>query len=479
MTGDRIGFWLGLAAAGALLLAGPPAGLSPAAWATAAVAVLMATWWFTDAVPAAMTGTLPFVLLPLLGVAPVGAVAADYFSPVLFLVLGGALLGRALEKWGLHRRLALAVVARAGTRPGALLFALMAATAFVSMWVNNSATTVMMLPIAGSLALAARRDPGADPSADERNFAAALVLSVAIASNIGGFATPIGTPVNPVAIDLIERHFGVRIGFGEWLAFGVPVMLAALPLAWLVLSRVVLPFRLPAVPPRQVIAAVGPTGAWTPPERRVLAVLAAAAGAWVALPLVERHVPGLSDAGVAVAAALLLFVLPAGARGDDARREPLLDWADARQAPWYLILLLGGGLALADAVGGTGLSRWLGTELQQVAPVTLLALLLVVTALCVLLTECASNLATAATFIPIVGAIAIAGGHDPVPVALAAGLAASWGFANPAGTSSNAMVIGTGRVSVRAMVGAGALVDAVGVVLIVLACAVLVPRVLG
>jgi sodium-dependent dicarboxylate transporter 2/3/5 len=228
-----------------------------------------------------------------------------------------------------------------------------------------------------------------------------------------------------------------------------------------------------------VIAAVGATGAWTPPERRVLAVLAAAAGAWVALPLLEPHVPGLTDAGIAVAAALLLFVLPAGARGEDARREPLLDWSDARQAPWYLILLLGGGLALADAVGATGLSRWLGEELQQVAPASALALLLVVTLLCVLLTECASNLATAATFIPIVGAIAIAGGHDPVPVALAAGLAASWGFANPAGTSSNAMVIGTGRVSVPAMVGTGALVDAVGVVLIVLACALVVPVVLG
>lgn len=479
MPVHRFGFWLGVATFAALLALPAPAGLSPAAWSTAAVAALMAIWWFTDAVPVAMTGTLPFLLLPLLGAAKPGEVAADYMSPVLFLVLGGAMLGRALEKWGLHRRLAIAVVTHAGADPARLLLALMAATAFVSMWVNNSATTVMMLPIAGSLALAARRDPAADPSADERNFGAALVLSVAIASNIGGFATPIGTPVNPVAIDLIDRHFGVRIGFGEWMAFGVPIMVAALPLAWLVLTRVVLPFRLAAVPPAQVIAAVGSTGPWTPPERRVLAVLVAAAGAWVALPLLERRLPGLSDAGVAVAAALLLFVLPAGARGEDVRREPLLDWADARQAPWYLILLLGGGLALADAVGSTGLSRWLGAELQQVAPVTLLALLVVVTALCVLLTECASNLATAATFIPIVGAIAIAGGHDPVPVALAAGLAASWGFANPAGTSSNAMVIGTGRVSVPAMVGAGALVDAVGIVLIVLACAVLVPVVLG
>jgi sodium-dependent dicarboxylate transporter 2/3/5 len=478
MPVNRLGFWLGLAIFVLLLASDAPAGLPPAGWATAAVAALMAVWWFTDAVPVAMTGTLPFLLLPLLGVAKPGEVAGDYMQPVLFLVLGGAMLGRALEKWGLHRRVAIAVVTHAGRDPGRLLFALMAATAFVSMWVNNSATTVMMLPIAASLALAARGEPDGDATPDERNFGAALVLSVSVASNVGGFATPIGTPVNPVAIALVEQHFGVRIGFGEWMTFGVPIMLLALPVAWFALARVVMPFRLPPIEARSVAAAVGSAGAWTPPERRVLAVLVLAAGAWIATPVLERAVPGLTDAAIAVAAALLLFVLPSGDRGDDAPRGPLLDWADARQAPWYLILLLGGGLALADAVGATGLSRWLGAELQAVAPSTAFALLLVVTALCVLVTECSSNLATAATFMPIAGGIAAAAGLDPVPVALAAGLAASWGFANPAGTSSNAMVIGTGRVTVPQMVKAGALVDLAGIVLIVLACLWIAPAVL-
>jgi sodium-dependent dicarboxylate transporter 2/3/5 len=386
------------------------------------------------------------------------------------------MLGRALEKWGLHRRVAIAVVTHAGAAPERLLLAIMAATAFVSMWVNNSATTVMMLPIASSLALAARR--GENDTPDERNFAAALVLSVSIASNIGGFATPVGTPVNPVAIGLLEQHYGVRIGFAEWMAFGVPVIVIALPIAWWILARVVLPFRLPTLAAADVTAAIGGPQPWTPPERRVLAVLVAAAVAWVALPWLETHVKGITDAGIAIAAALLLFVLPAGTRGEDARPEPLLDWTDARGVPWYLILLLGGGLALAEAVGATGLSRWLGAELQSVAPSGLVALIVVVTALCILVTEGASNLGTCATFMPIAGGLAIAGGHDPVPVALAAGLAASWGFANPAGTSSNAMVIGTGRVRVQQMVTAGALVDVVGVVLIALACATIVPWVL-
>lgn len=477
MPVTRPGFWLGLAAFAALRLLDAPAGLEPAAWATAAVAALMAVWWFTDAVPVAVTGTLPFLLLPLLGVATPGAVAGSYMQPVLFLVLGGAMLGRALEKWGLHRRVAIAVVTHAGAAPGRLLFAMMVATAFVSMWVNNSATTVMMLPIATSLALAARRGD-ADPTRDELNFGAALVLSVSIASNIGGFATPVGTPVNPVAIGLLEKLYGVRIGFAEWMAFGVPVMLAALPVAWWILARVVLPFRLPALAAEDVVAAIGRPQAWTSPERRVLVVLVAAAAAWVALPVLERQVRGITDAGIAIAAALLLFVVPAGARGEDARPEPLLDWSDARGAPWYLILLLGGGLALAESVGATGLSRWVGAELQTLAPANFAVLVLVVTALCIVVTEGATNLGTCATFMPIAGGLAIAGGHDPVPVALAAGLAASWGFANPAGTSSNAMVLGTGRVRVPQMVAAGALVDVVGIVLIALACVLLVPVIL-
>lgn len=478
MPVTRAGFWLGLAAFAVLRLLDAPAGLETAAWATAAVAALMAVWWFTDAVPVAVTGTLPFLLLPLLGIATPGAVASSYMQPVLFLVLGGAMLGRALEKWGLHRRVAIAVVTHAGASPGRLLFALMLATAFVSMWVNNSATTVMMLPIASSLALAARRSDG-DASRDELNFGAALVLSVSIASNIGGFATPVGTPVNPVAIGLLEKNYGVRIGFAEWMAFGVPVMLAALPAAWWILARVVLPFRLPALSTADVVAAVGRPQAWTVPERRVLLVLVAAAAAWIALPMLETRVRGITDAGIAIAAALVLFVLPSGVRGEDVRPEPLLDWSDARSAPWYLILLLGGGLALAESVGATGLSRWVGAELQTLAPANVALLILVVTALCVVVTEGATNLGTCATFMPIAGGLAIAGGHDPVPVALAAGLAASWGFANPAGTSSNAMVIGTGRVRVLQMVAAGALVDAVGVLLIALACALLVPAILA
>ncbi len=472
---QRGGFWLGVALFAGLLALDPPQGLSVAGWRTAAVTALMATWWFTEAVPVTLTGSLPFLLLPLLGVAKPEAVAGQYMSPVLFLVLGGAMIGLAFEKWDLHRRMALAVVRRAGAEPGRLLFAIMAVTAFISMWVNNSATTVMMLPIATATLVAVTRTLNtATPDPQEKRFATALVLSIAYASNIGGFATPIGTPVNPIVIGILDKNLGVKITFVEWLAFGVPLMLVALPVTWWLL-RYAFPFRFQAGSPASIAAAIGRTPEMGPPEHRVLAVVALTSAAWVFLPVLERVVAGLTDAGIAIAAALALAVIPSGERSSPSRGRFLIEWSDARQAPWYLILLLGGGLALADSVVKSGLSTWLGESTQAVAGLPLGLLVLVVAALCILVTECASNVATATIFMPIAATLALAGQHDPVVVSLAAGLAASWGFANPAGTSSNAMVFGTGRVRVAEMLRAGLLVDLAGALLIALTCAWIVP----
>ncbi len=472
---QRGGFWLGVALFLGMLAIGPPEGLSIAGWRTAAVTALMATWWFSEAVPVTLTGSLPFLLLPLLGVAKPDVVAGLYMSPVLFLVLGGAMIGLAFEKWDLHRRMALAVVSRAGAEPGRLLFAIMAVTSFISMWVNNSATTVMMLPIATATLVAVTRTlDSANPDPDEKRFAAALVLSIAYASNIGGFATPIGTPVNPIVIGILDKNLGVNVTFLEWLAFGVPLMLVALPVSWWLL-RVAFPFRMQAGTPESIAAAIGKTPSMGTPERRVLAVVALTSAAWVFLPVLERHIAGLTDAGIAIAAALALAVIPSGERRVPARGRFLIEWSDARQAPWYLILLLGGGLALADAVVKSGLSAWLGDSTQAVAGLPLGLLVLVVAAMCILVTECASNVATASIFMPIAATLALAGHHDPVVVSLAAGLAASWGFANPAGTSSNALVFGTGKVRVADMLRAGLLIDFAGAVLIALACALIVP----
>ena len=474
---QRTGFWLGTSLFFVMLFLNPPDGLSVAGWRTAAVAVLVACWWFTEAVPVTLTGALPFLVLPLLGVAKAEAVASQYMGSILFLVIGGAMLGVAMEKWGLHRRIAVAVIARVRPEPGHLLFAIMVVTALVSMWVNNSSTTVMMLPIATATIHAVTRTLGsATPDPQEQRFAAAVVLSVAYASNIGGFATPIGTPVNPIAIGIIDKTFGIQVSFLQWMAFGVPIMLLALPATWWLLSRVSFPFRLPAGDRDQLIDAIGRPGAMSTPEKRVAAVVVGTSVLWVAQPALSGWLPGLTDAGIAIIGALSLCLIPAGAPAEGGpRRRFLLEWPEAREAPWYLIMLLGGGLALADSIVKTGLSDWIGTALGGTAALPWLLLLALVTLVCVAVTECASNIATAASFIPVAATLAVAGGHDAIALSLAAGMAASWGFANPAGTSSNAMVYGTGRVSIRDMLRAGLLVDLVGVMLIATACAIIVP----
>lgn len=479
MTLHRAGFWVGAALFGLMLMLPAPDGLSVVGWRVAALTVLIGCWWFTEAVPVTLTGSLPFLALPLLGVAKADAVAGLYMSPVLFLILGGALLGLSFEKWGLHRRVALAVVARVDPKPRKLLFAVMAVTAAVSMWVNNSSTTVMMLPIAmaalGAVLGGASGQGGAD-TRDARNFAAAMILAVSLASNLGGFATPIGTPVNSIAVGILERSFDTRISFAGWMAFGVPFMLLSLPMCWWILSRVTLPFDL-AGPGRDIVrAAIGDPGPWTAPQRRTLAVVLLVAVAWVFQPVVERLLPGITDAGIAVAGALLLCVLPSGDAGAGASRR-LLEWEDAKRAPWYLILLLGGGLALADAVVKSGLSAWMGAALGAVGGLPLLPMLLAIALLCGLITEAASNVATATIFMPVAASLAMGAGYDPALAALCAAMAANLGFANPAATSSNALVYSTGKVPISAMLKSGLLVDLVGAVLIALLCVTVVPLV--
>ena len=475
MSLQRVGLWLGVAVFTAMLLLPAPEGLSPAGWRVAAVTVLIGCWWFTEAVPVTLTGSLPFLLLPLLGVTKPEAVAGQYMSPVLFLILGGSVLGLAFEKWNLHRRMALFVVSRSSAQPRALLLAIMSVTAFVSMWVNNSATTVMMLPIAMA-ALGAVAGSGDDSSADvgRRNFAAAMILSVSFASNIGGFATPIGTPVNSIAMGILDRTYGLEISFAQWMAFGIPFTLIGIPVCWWILCRWIMPFDFTGGTREQVRAAIGDCGPLGTPERRVLAIVLLVAAAWVFLPLLEKRIPGLTDAGIAVAGALLVCIMPSGARGAGAPAR-LLDWNDAKQAPWYLILLLGGGVALADSVVKSGLSAWLGTSLAAFSDLPLLPMLFGIALMCALITEAASNVATATIFMPIAAGLALGANYDPVLAALAAGMAANLGFANPAATSSNALVYSTGRIPITGMLKAGLLFDLAGAVLIALACLWIVP----
>jgi len=335
--------------------------------------------------------------------------------------------------------------------------------------------TVMMLPIAMA-ALGAVVGTADDPATDvgRRNFAAAMILSVSFASNIGGFATPIGTPVNSIAMGILDRTYGIEISFAQWMAFGIPFTLIGIPVCWWILCRWIMPFNFSGGSREQVRAAIGDCGPLGTPERRVLGIVLLVAAAWVFLPLLDDHIIGLTDAGIAIAGALIICIIPSGARGPGAPAR-LLEWNDAKQAPWYLILLLGGGVALADSVVKSGLSAWLGTSLAAFSDLPLLPMLFGIALMCALITEAASNVATATIFMPIAAGLALGANYDPVLAALAAGMAANLGFANPAATSSNALVYSTGRIPITGMLKAGLLFDLAGAVLVALACLWIVP----
>ena len=449
---------------------------------------VMALWWFTEVLPVTATALLPFVVLPASGAAKLADVAASYMSPVIFLVLGGAMLALAMEKTGLHRRLAVAVLTRAGAAPRRLLLAFMAVTAFISMWVSNTATTLIMMPIAVSVLASVLPDEARRSSA-ERNFALTMVLGVAYAASIGGLGTLIGSPTNAIAAGVIEKTLGVHIGFLQWLAVGIPLVVVSIPLAWWVLTRVAFPFQLPEIERERLREAIGPQRRWSVAERRLLPVLVFAATCWVLLPLLKIPLlAGVEDSTIAILAALALFVIPAGpaepGEGDlrpapasdldpaHPQAETLLSWRDTERVPWDVLMLFGGGLALAETITRTGLGTWLGTWIGGLGTLPLPVFVVLVTLVVIAVTEFASNVAAAASFIPVVAGVTVALGLDPLVLTLPAALAATWGFMMPAGTPPNAIAYATGYVRVAQMIRAGIWIDLLGLLVIPLSVAV-------
>jgi sodium-dependent dicarboxylate transporter 2/3/5 len=447
-----------------LLALPPPADLGIAAWRVAAVALLMAILWMTEAVPLAATALLPLALFPGLGIATIEEVAAPYANPLIFLFLGGFLIALSIERWNLHRRLALTVVHRVGAREDFQIGGVMLATALISMWVSNTATTIMMLPVA--LSIIPRDASGAvDPA--RREFASALLLSVAYGASIGGVATLVGTPPNAFFAGFMLETYDRQIGFGQWMLIGVPVSLAMLAISWLLLTRGLFAIRRRALPGAQAairgsLEAMGPMSS---AEKRISAVFVLTAALWMARPLLAREFPALqlSDTSIAIAGALSLFLIPSGTRKGDF----LLSWECTERLPWGVLLLFGGGLTLAAAIADSGLADWIGLQLGALEAWPMVLLVAVVTVLVILFSELASNTATAATFLPVAAALAVSLGADPLRLAIPAVLAASLGFMLPVATPPNAIVFGSGYVSVPQMLRAGVWLDVCGVAVIV------------
>jgi len=454
----RLSLIAGAAGLALTLILPPPEGLSETAWAGAGLGLLMAVWWLTEAVPLAATALVPLALAPLLGLTGMGEVAGSYSHPLIILFLGGFLLAKAIEQWGLHRRVAYALLRLAGDRPGRVLAAMMGTTAFLSLWISNTAAAMVVTPIAAGIA---------DTQADKGRFATALMLGVAFSATIGGMGTLIGTPPNAIFAAYMSRVQGIEIGFARWAMVAMPVAATLLVVAWAVLAHVT-PGLGRGRLALDLTDAPGPMG---PGERRVAVIAGLTAAAWITRPLLEGLFPGLglSDAGIGMLAALALFVLPSGQGGR------LLDWGHAATLRWDVLILFGGGLALAGLLETTGLAAWIGQQAAALQGLPLPVLIVVIAAVIVLVGELASNTAMAAIFLPIAGAAALTLGADPVAFLLPVAMAASLGFMLPVATPPNAIVFTHRAVGRADMIRAGVLLDVIGVAVTVGIGAVLGP----
>ena len=442
---------------------------------TAAVTAWIAIWWLAEPVNTAVTSLLPLVLFPLAGVAPLRSISGEYGNEIVFLFLGGFFFGKTIERWGLHRRIALRLVLWLGTDPARMVLGFMLATAFISMWISNTATAVMMTPVAVAVSLAADRG---------ENFNKSLLLGVGYACSIGGLATTIGTPTNAIFLSYVQQKMGITVSFGQWLLFGFPFALILLLACWGILLWL---FPLKKTVPREAatqshhlthgiireqLAALGPV---TVPERRLMWLFGSVILAWISGSLIwYRWVPNCTDTVVALIGAIGLFLMPAGKASSvetstGKASEPattLLDWKTAVTIPWGVIIFFGGGLALAKCFDLSGLAGWMGQEMQGLGTLPYALILLSVLAAVVALSEVASNIATASMMMPVLAALAASIGADPIGMMMCATMAASFGFGLPIATAPNTIVFSAGYLRTRDMAKAGFLLDVVAILLL-------------
>jgi sodium-dependent dicarboxylate transporter 2/3/5 len=453
-----------------LAIALAPLGMPPQVQRMMAVAALMATWWVSEAIPLAATSLLPLALFPLLGLGSAQESATPYANHLVYLFLGGFMLAQTMQRWNLHRRMALTIVSRVGTSPSRIVLGFMCAAGFISMWVSNTATAAMMMPIGLAVIHQAVEAVEADGSdVDTRpghfHFGAALMLGIAYGASIGGVATIIGTPPNVFLAGTMSAIHGIEISFVKWLGFGIPFVLLFLPLTWLWLTKVAFPLEIQSIPggADRIQAELDKLGAMTTPEKRVAVVFGITAFAWTFRPLWTVWIPTgsfVTDSTIAIMATIVLFLTPAG------NGERLLNWEWASRLPWNVLLLFGGGFSLAAGFERNGLSAWVGSQLQVFAELPLPLFIVIVVVFIVTLTEFASNTASTAMSIPILAATATSMGLSPLVLAIPATVAASCAFMLPAATPPNAIVFGTGYFTVPQMVKAGIGVNLIGVILV-------------
>lgn len=457
------------------LLFPPPAGLSVEGWRTAGVAGLMAVFWIAEAMPIPVTALLPLALFPLLGLGNIRESAAPYANPIIYLFLAGFLIALAMERWNLHRRIAINLIAFIGVKPKRIIAGFLIASAFLSMWVSNTATALMMLPIALSVI---RLIPESERSQNAMHaFGTALLLAVAYGCTTGGMATLIGTPPNALLAAYVESTYRITIGFGQWMLVGVPVAMVGLVAVYVVLTRVSFKLEYADVPGLADLMRNerSKLGAFSRGELAVALVFGLTALSWIFQPVIARFVPLISDTTIGMIGAIALFLIPVDAR----RGEFVMNWEAAKGLPWDVILLFGGGLSLASSIERHGLAGYMGDVFSGLEGVPFLLMMAMVCFGILMLTELTSNTATAATFLPVVAAIALSLGQNPLYLAIPAALAANCSYMMPVGTPPNAIVFGSGQITLPEMVRAGWWLNVILLMIILGGVMVLGPWVFG
>jgi len=473
---QRVGLFLGPVVALIVATTFAPEGLPPEATLVAAIGLLMAIWWATEALPVAITAFLPLVALPILGVAPIREIAAPYAHPIIYLFFGGFVIALAIERCGLHRRIALAVFALAGADARGLVAGFMIAAAFVSMWISNTSTTLMLLPIAVSVVTVIGETMPSLSLKQRDNFGISLLLGLAYGATLGGLATLVGTPPNAFMVGFMEDNYDIQIDFARWMLVGLPVSLTMLPLAWLLLTRVMFPidFKASDEAIRYIQNMRESLGSMSKAEvRTALLFLFLVAGwlsrSWISdLPFIGE----ISDTGIAMVAAIAAFLIPSGKKG-----EALMTWDTMSKLPWGVLILFGGGLALAAAITSSGLALWMGQQLAVLGTVNTVLLIIAATALVILLTELTSNLATTATFLPVIAAIGVETGQDPLIYVIPVTLAASCAFMLPVATPPNAVVFSSGLVAIPTMARVGLALNIIAVAVLSVVSLLVAPMV--
>ncbi len=464
---QKKGFLIGLASFFILLLLPSPEGLNSTAWTVAAIAVLMAIWWATEAIPVAVTALLPLALFPLLGITSFEEAAVPYANKNIYLFLGGFILALGIESSGLHKRIALKMIIAVGSSGASLIGGFMLVAALISMWVMNTSTTLMLLPIGLAVCtVMADTIPGLSEK-QKKDFDTALLLGIAYAATIGGMSTLIGTAPNIVFSSFMQDTYGVEISMLNWMMLGVPLAAVLLLGAWISLTKYVfkINFEASSESKLELKKILNEMGTLSKDEIRISIIFGLAVFAWVFRKLLVNFelFSGLTDAGIAIIAAILIFMTPSATKKGD-----LLKWEKSKDLPWGLLILFGGGLSLAAQISSSGLGIWIGESLIVLSTIPPILLILAVATLIIFLTEITSNVTTTTTFLPVFGGVAIAIGILPVSLTIPVCLAASCAFMLPVATPPNAIVYGSNKFTIATMMKAGIALNIIGILVVTL-----------